>query len=61
MAQATLEIAASMAKQGKKQEAQRLVASINYLRIRGFDADQQHAGEQLKFDLLAKWGTSTAQ
>jgi tetratricopeptide (TPR) repeat protein len=58
-AQATLEIAASMAKQGKKQEAQRLVASINYLRIRGFDADQQHAGEQLKFDLLAKWGTST--
>ena len=60
-AQATLEIAASMAKQGKKQEAQRLVASINYLRIRGIDADQQHAGEQLKFDLLAKWGTSTAR
>jgi hypothetical protein len=58
-AQATLEIAAAMAKQGKKQEARRLVESINYLRIRGFDADQQRAGEQLKFDVLATWGTST--
>jgi hypothetical protein len=58
-AQATLEIAAAMARQGKKQEARRLVDSINYLRIRGFDADQRRAGEQLKFDVLATWGTST--
>jgi tetratricopeptide (TPR) repeat protein len=58
-AQATLEIAASMARQGKNQEARRLVANINYLRIRGFDADQQRPGEQLKFDVLATWGTSS--